>query len=143
MAFTLNVSGTHGLPGVAGADYSYFAALDGYHGIRGGDGLPGQPGTAAGVIKLQILTPESTARLPLNVVLEQPIDADVMIESEIITSDGETSRFNTIVKVDSDQVIQLLARGGDGGYGGNGGHGQDGGHGIRYLVLFRSFTFSF
>jgi hypothetical protein len=126
-----NVSGRDGNPGAAGIDRGFSIAAEGHHGRDGGNGSPGQNGTPAGTIKQQLLTPEKTALIPQNVLLAQPIEADVQIETELLFSSGEAHRVDTILNVDAGEMIWLRANGGSGGRGGDGGGGEQGGVGIR------------
>ena len=50
-------------------------------GADGGNGMPGQLGTAAGTITIQLLSPDSTARLPHNVVLPHPVDIYLAVKA--------------------------------------------------------------
>ena len=138
-----NVSGNNGLAGGGGYNRGYSKAFRGEHGLRGGHGSPGQRGTAAGTISMEISTPTSSSLLPINVVLPQPIDADVMINTSLVFPLGNLERMDTILKVDAGESICLLAAGGHGGHGGDGGDGQNGGDGIRCdlpLLFLRRFV---
>jgi hypothetical protein len=126
-----NVSGEDGAPGLAGVDWAYSTAQEGHHGRNGGHGRPGQDGTPAGTIAQQLLTPESTALIPQNVLLAQPVDADVQLATELVSSDGQARRVDTVLNVDAGEMIWLRANGGSGGRGGDGGGGEHGGVGIR------------
>jgi hypothetical protein len=123
-----DVSGRDGAPGAKGTDWSQSRP---HHGRSGGHGGPGQHGTPAGTIIQRILTPEITALIPQNVLLAQPVDAYVQIETELLTTDGGARRKDGILKVDAGEMIWLRATGGAGGRGGDGGPGEQGHVGIR------------
>jgi hypothetical protein len=129
-----DVSGKAGESGAAGIDLGYSTAAGGQNGRGGGHGSPGRAGAAAGIIALRLLTPESTALLPHNVVLPEPAQADVAVKGEFTFSDRTSQRMDTILNVDAKELIVLRARGGNGGQGGNGGGGEDGGVGIRCFL---------
>ena len=131
-----SVSGRDGSAGATGYGYGSSTAHVGHHGTSGGDGRAGEAGIPAGTITLQISSPEAVALLPHNVVLAQPLDADVMIECELVYPSGEAKRIDTILNVDSGEQIHMRAKGGDGGRGGDGGDGQNGGAGVPYAFLF-------
>jgi hypothetical protein len=130
-----NVSGSDGAAGSAGVDYGLSTAPAGTHGVRGGHGSPGQPGVAAGEITMQLASPTASALLPYNVVLAEPVDTDVTIQSQLIFSDRQTSQIDTIMNIEGGDYIGLRALGGSGGRGGDGGNGQNGGVGIRCLLI--------
>jgi hypothetical protein len=130
-----SVSGRDGSAGATGYGYGGSMAQVGQHGTSGSDGRAGEFGIPAGTITLQISSLEAAALLPHNVVLAQPLDADVMIEGELVYPSGEAQRIDTILKVDSGEQIHLRAKGGDGGRGGDGGNGQNGGAGVPYVFL--------
>jgi hypothetical protein len=68
-----NISGADGESGTRGKS----------RGLSGGHGTKGQRGTDAGNIKVRLTTPSTTADLPKNVVLPNPIDAKVKFDASI------------------------------------------------------------
>ena len=129
-----DVSGSHGSPGTSGESLGDSTANMGQHGVRGGRGTIGQRGVNAGTISMQLSTCMSTAEIPPNLVLPDPIDADVKVDASFVSPDGRLQKMDTVMKVNSGELIRLLALGGSGGNGGHGGHGQHGGKGFRYGV---------
>jgi hypothetical protein len=125
-----DVSGRKGTAGASGLTY-HGPLSDGQDGRDGGDGHPGHPGTPGGSILLQLSTPQSTARLPPNVVLSQPADADATIDIFMRWSTGRSEEMKTILEVIGGEWILLFAKGGDGGAGGDGSNGQKGARGAR------------
>ena len=134
-----DVSGGDGAPGTSGEDLGHSTALLGQHGVRGGRGTRGQRGTSAGTISVRLTTPTSTANIPKNVVLANPIDADVKLDASLVSNAGQLlQKLDTVLKINSGETMSFLALGGNGGRGGNGGDGQNGGEGLEYgtfLVL--------
>ena len=131
-----DVSGVDGASGISGVSYGGRADT-GCSGDSGGDGTDGHCGTSAGTISVRLTTP-TTADIPKNMVLTNPIDAAVQLGASIVSSAGSLQKMDTIMKVKSGELISFFTRGGHGGNGGHGGHGQHGGHGYRhgtFLVL--------
>ena len=131
---TFDVSGINGAPGISGSVGHSSTYADGQ---RGGDGTDGQCGTDAGTIAVRLTTPR-TANIPKNVVLPNPIDADVKLDASIVSTAGKLQKMDSILKINPRKSMCFLALGGHGGDGGNGGNGGHGGKGLRYgtfLVL--------
>ena len=129
-----DVSGGHGAPGTSGKDGG---SKSGY-GKRGGHGTSGQHGTSAGTISVRLTTPPTTANIPKNVVLANPIDADVKLSASIVCTAGQLQKMDTALKIKSGESMCFLAVGGNGGHGGHGGNGASGEKGSKYgafLVL--------
>ena len=134
-----DVSGAHGAPGTSGEDLGLTTAHLSQHGLRGGRGTIGQRGTPAGTISVQLATPTTTANIPKNIVLANPIDGDVKLDGSFVGTDGRLQKMDTVLKINSGESICLLARGGNGGDGGHGGNGQHGGKGFPYGAFFVRF----
>jgi hypothetical protein len=135
---SFDVSGVHGAPGISGYDLGLSTGPLGQHGQRGGHGTRGQHGTSAGTISVRLTTPKSTANIPKNVVLANPMDADVKLDASLVCADGQLQKMDTVLKIKSGETMSFLALGGNGGQGGHGGNGQHGGKGFEYgafLVL--------
>ena len=133
-----DVSGVDGVSGTSGWDFGGSTASRGQGGARGGHGTGGQHGTFAGTISVRLTTPTTTANIPKNVVLSNPIDVDVKLDASLVSTAGQLQKMDTVLKIKSGESISFLALGGNGGRGGNGGNGQNGGRGYRYgafLVL--------
>lgn len=137
-----DVSGVHGAPGPSGVDLGSTTAPIGNNGRRGGHGTQGYGGTPAGTISMRLATPISTADIPENVILANPNDADVKLKASIVYTTGQQHDMDTILKINSDESMSLLARGGNGGRGGDGGSGQNGGTGVRYGAFFIVLSFN-
>ena len=131
-----DVSGAHGAPGDSG--YSYTSTASRLVKSRtGGDGTDGQHGASAANISMRLATPLATA-IPKNVVLANPIDANVKLDANFVYTTGQLVKMDTILKIKSRETMCFHAVGGNGGRGGNGGNGQHGANGYRYgtfLVL--------
>ena len=127
-----DVSGVHGASGTSGEDLGQSTAPLSQHGLRGGRATIGQRGTPAGTISVQLATPTTTANIPENVVLANPIDADVKLDASFVCTTGRLQKMDTVLKINSGESMCLLASGGNGGHGGHGGHGQNGGKGFKY-----------
>jgi hypothetical protein len=87
---------------------------------------------------VRLTTPTTTANIPKNVVLANPIDADVKLDASFVCTAGRLQKMDTILKINSGESMCFLAAGGNGGHGGHGGDGQNGGKGFKYgafLVL--------
>jgi hypothetical protein len=127
-----DVPGIHGASGISG--YSHWHPPTGYgdYGQRGGNGTGGKDGSSAGTISVRLTTPTTTANIPENVVLPNPIDVDVKLDAYIAQAAGQLQKMDTVLKINSWESMSFLAVGGTGGNGGNGGNGQDGGTGYRY-----------
>ena len=97
--------------------------------MKGGDGTGGQDGTSADTISVRLTT---TANIPENVVLDNPIDVDVKLDAYIAQADGQLQKIDTALKINSSEWSSFLAVGGNGGQGSNGGNGQQGRKGVRY-----------
>ena len=136
-----DVSGVDGASGTSGWSYNS-AASRGSDGLSGGDGTDGQHGTSAGSIAVRLTTPTSTANIPKNVVLPNPIDAAVQLDASIVYSAGQLQKMDTILKINSEELMSFHALGGHGGNGGSGGNGQDGGKGYRYGAFLYSLSMS-
>ena len=134
-----DVSGFHGASGTSGEDHSYSTASRGQSGWSGGHGTGGQHGTSSGTISVRFTTPTTTANIPKNVVLANPIDVDVKLDAYIGAAD-KLQKMDNVLKIKSGESMSFLAWGGNGGHGGNGGNGQHGGKGYRYGV-FRVLSF--
>jgi hypothetical protein len=127
-------SGVHGAPGSSGEDPDDPMAPLGQDGQKGGHGTRGQPGKHGSNIQVRLSTPTTTANIPKNVVLPNPIDVDV----KLVYTAGRTEKLDNTLKIDSGESMSFLAMGGNGGNGGNGSKGQNGGKGKEYgafLVL--------
>ena len=140
-----DVSGAHGASGISGRSLGHSCAgsdgirLRGGDGQRGGDGTDGQCGASASTIDVQLTTPTTTADTPknLNVVLPNPINADVKVDASIRTA-GRLQKMDAVLKIKPEKLMCFFALGGNGGAGGAGGHGEHGGPGLKYgtfLVL--------
>ena len=132
-----NVSGVSGASGTSGRDFTLSKASTSDNGRSGGDGTDGECGTSAGTIAVRFTTPTTTANIPKNVVLPNPIDADVNLDASIVCN-GKLQKMDTILKINLGELMSFLTLGGHGGNGGNGGNGERGGKGYRYdafLVL--------
>ena len=130
-----DVSGIIGASGTSGRSLGDFTASG--DGQRGGHGTDGQCGTDAGTIAVRLTTPR-TANIPKNVILPNPIDADVKLNASMVSTAGQRQKIDTILKINPGKSMSFLALGGHGGDGGNGGDGEHGGMGYRYgtfLVL--------
>jgi hypothetical protein len=125
--------------------------VSGVHGTVSGDawgcsdGAEGQRGTNAGTIAVRLTTPTTTADIPKNVVLPNPIDVNVKLDASIVSTTGRQERMDTKLKINSGESMCFLALGGHGGNGGNGGNGERGLQGARYgaflvLSLVNEFT---
>ena len=126
-----DVSGVHGAPGISGE--GQFQAGNGTNDGRNGvHGTGGQDGTPAGTISVRLTTPTTTANIPENVVLANPIDVDVKLDAYIAQATGQLQKMDTVLKINSWESMSFAAVGGNGGNGGNGGHGQNGGKGYKY-----------
>jgi hypothetical protein len=137
-----DVSGVDGASGTSSKRHHSTAS----HGVRGlGDshGTDGQCGTSAGTIELRLTTPKTTANIPKNVVLANPIDVDVKLDGTIVYSDGRLQKMDTILKVNLGKTMRFRALGGHGGNGGDGGYGQHGGKGLRYGAFLTFFNIHF
>jgi len=121
-------SGVHGAPGTSRKDLGNSMAPLGQDGQKGGHGTRGQPGTHASNIQVRLSTPTTTANIPKNVVLANPIDVDV----KLVYTTGQMQKVDNTLKIDSGESMSFLAIGGNGGNGGNGGDGQNGGKGNEY-----------
>ena len=133
-----DVSGIHGAPSTSGKNFGHSTAHTSQHGLWGGHGANGQHGTSAGTISLRLTTPPTTANIPQNVVLANPIDADVKLDGSIVCTAGRLQNMHTVLKIRSGELMAFLAAGGNGAHGGNGGDGENGGKGFMYgafLVL--------
>ena len=126
-----DVSGVDGASGTSGTTY-YTTAPKGSSGLSGMDGTDGQSGTTAGTVAVRLTTPKTTANIPKNVVLANPIDADVKLEASIVCPAGRLQKLDTIMKINLGESMCFHALGGHGGNGGNGGNGQHGGDGYKY-----------
>ena len=126
-----DVSGVHGASGTSGQDYSNSTASRGRNGRSGDHGTGGQQGTSSGTISVRFTTPTTTANIPKNVVLANPIDVDVKLDAYIGAA-NKLQKMDTVLKIKSGESMSFLAWGGNGGHGGNGGNGQHGGRGRRY-----------
>jgi hypothetical protein len=129
------VPGIHGASGISGYSYAHSPDDYGGHGQRGGNGTGGQDGSSAGTISVRLTTPTTTANIPENVVLPNPIDVDVKVDAYIAQAAGQLQKMDTVLKINSWESMSFIAVGGDGG---NGGNGQDGGTGYRYGLPFYS-----
>ena len=130
-----DVSGVDGTSGTSGRDFTHSTAPG--DGRRGGDGTDGQCGTSAGTIAVRLTTPTTTANIPKNVILPNPIDTDVNLDASIVCK-GQLKKIDIILKINSEESMCFHALGGHGGNGGNGGNGERGGNGSGYdafLVL--------
>jgi len=128
-----DVSGGHGASGTSGKGGS-----SSRYGKSGDHGTSGQHGTSAGTISVRLTTPPTTAKIPKNVVLANPIDADVKLSASIVCTAGRLEKMDTALKIKSGESMCFLAVGGNGGHGGNGGNGGSGEAGHKYggfLVL--------
>ncbi|KAF8814527.1 hypothetical protein BYT27DRAFT_7206095 [Phlegmacium glaucopus] len=123
-----DVSGVTGASGTSGTSRGHSRASGG-DGLGGGHGTGGRCGTSAGTIAVRLTTPTTTANIPKNVVLPNPIDADVKLDASIVHTAGQLKKMDTILKIDSGGSMSFFTLGGHGGNGGNGGNGQHGGHG--------------
>ena len=128
-----DVSGAHGAPGISGEGYHSRAT---FNGRNGGHGTDGQHGTYASNISMRLATPLATT-VPKNVVLANPIDANVKIDAYFFHTTEQMEKMDTILKINPGGSMQFHALGGNGGCGGNGGNGQDGGNGVRYGAFSR------
>ena len=126
-----DVSGVHGASGISGKDRGHCVAHTTDDGLNGGNGTGGQDGTSAGTILVRLTTPTTTANIPKNVVLANPIDVDVMLDASTQAA-GQLQKMYTVVKINSWESMSFLAVGGNGGQGGNGGDGESGCPGYRY-----------
>ncbi|KAF8814509.1 hypothetical protein BYT27DRAFT_7206090 [Phlegmacium glaucopus] len=126
-----DVSGVNGASGTSGTSRGHSTASNGEDGLRGGHGTDGQPGTSAGTIAVRLTTPTTTVNIPKNVVLPNPIDADVKLDASIVRTAGQLQQMDTILKIGSGKLMSFFALGGHGGNGGDGGDGQHGGKGFR------------
>ena len=130
-----DVSGVDGASGISGKR-QYSTASCGKHGLKGSHGTDGQCGTSAGTIKVRLTTPPTTtANIPKNVVLANPIDADVNLDASIVCTAGRLQKIDTIMTINSEKLMHFRALGGHGGDGGDGGYGQHGGNGLEYGTL--------
>jgi len=127
-----DVSGIHGAPSTSGKNFGHSTARTSQHGLWGGHGANGQHGTSAGTISLRLTTPPTTANLPKNGVLANPIDADVKLDGSIVCTAGRLQNMHTVLKIKSGELMAFLAAGGNGAHGGSGGDGQNGGKGFMY-----------
>jgi hypothetical protein len=129
-----DVSGDDGAPGTSGRDYSNSTAAN--DGQNGGDGTDGQYGTSGGNISMRLATviplAVTTAIIPKNVVLANPIDAEVKLAAYFDSTGGRVQKMDTILKINAGQSLCFFALGGNGGPGGHGGNGQKGGKGAKY-----------
>jgi hypothetical protein len=133
-----DLSGVHGASGTSGKDFGHYWASKAGDGRSGGHGTSGQDGTSAGTISVRLTTPTITANIPKNVVLANPIDADVKLSASIVCTAGRLQKMDNVLRINSGESMCFLAEGGNGGHGGNGGNGGHGGSGYRYgafLVL--------
>jgi hypothetical protein len=136
-----DVSGVHGASGTSGQNGGNSKASRGLHGSSGGHGTGGQHGTYAGTISVRLTTPTTTANIPTNVVLANPIDMDVKLDAYIACAAGQLQKMDTVLKIKSGESMSFLALGGNGGHGGHGGNGQHGRSGKRYgAFLLLSFN---
>ena len=126
-----DVSGVDGASGISGPRY-HTTASRGSDGVSGMDGTDGQSGTTAGTVAVRLTTPITTANIPENVVLANPIDADVKLEASIVCPAGRLQKLDTIMKINLGGSMCFHALGGHGGRGGDGGYGQHGGKGYKY-----------
>ena len=133
-----DVSGVDGASGTSGNSRDHSTASGGQHGRSGGHGTDGQHGTSASNIAVQLTTPTTTANIPKNVVLANPIDVDVKLDTSIISTAGQLQKKDTILKINSGELMSFHALGGHGGNGGNGGNGQHGGKGYGYGAFLYS-----
>jgi hypothetical protein len=124
-----DISGVDGASGTSGRSLGHSKASTGGDGRNGGHGTDGQSGTSAGNIDVQFTTP-TTANIPKNLVLPNPIDADVKLDA-FIDWTGRVQRMDTILKIEAEKSMFFLALGGHGGNGGNGGNGEHGGNGYN------------
>ena len=138
-----DVSGVDGALGTSGKPEHQSTASHGVHGLWGSHATDGQSGTSAGTIELRLTTPTTTANIPKNVVLANPIHADVKLDGTIVYSDGRLQMMDTILKVKLGKTMTFRAVGGHGGDGGNGGYGQHGGKGLRYVSFLTFFNTHF
>ena len=133
-----DVSGVHGASGISDRSLGQTCvASDGSSrwGQRGGDGTDGQCGTSGGTIDVQLTTPKTTADTPKNVVLPNPINADVRVNASIVCAAGRLQKMDVVMKIKPENLMCFLALGGDGGAGGYGGHGEHGRPGFKYGTL--------
>ena len=129
-----DVSGADGASGISGNTY-HTTASRGRSGISGMNGTDGQSGTSAGTIAVRLTTPTTTANIPQNVVLANPIGADVRLEASIVCAAGQLRKMDTIMKVNLGESMCFYALGGQAGNGGHGGYGEHGGKGYKYGAL--------
>ena len=127
--------GASGESGQHGKDRKHSLNKYSQDGMRGGDGTGGQCGTSAGTISVRLITPKTTANIPENVILANPIDVEVKLHGSITKVSGQLQEVDTVLKIKSWESMSFLAVGGNGGRGGNGGNGQNGEKG------YRSFSF--
>lgn len=126
-----DVSGVHGASGTSGINRGRSTASYGSDGLSGGHGTDGQHGTSAGYIEVQLTIPKTTVDIPKNVVLPNPIDADVKLDSSAVCTAGRLQTMDKILKFSPGESISFLAWGGHGGNGGSGGNGEHGGMGLQ------------
>ena len=126
-----DVSGVNGASGTSGRSRGNSAAARGMDGRWGGHGAKGQNGTSAGNINVRLTIPTTTANIPKNEVLPNPIDADVKLDASMVCT-GRLQKMDTILRINSGESMCFHALGGHGGDGGNGGDGEHGGNGYRY-----------
>jgi hypothetical protein len=121
-----DVSGIHGASGNSGMSSSHLYSEYNYKSKVGGDGTNGQCGTSAGTITVRLTTPTTTADVPKNVVLPNPISADVKVDASIVCTAGRLQKLDAVLKIMPEKLMCFLAPGGDGGAGGDGGDGENG-----------------
>ena len=135
------VNGVDGAEGASGLDRGNSTASVGQDGERGGHGDKGKRGASAGEIAVRLTTP-TTANIPKNVVLANPIDADVQLNTAIVSANGHQIVEDKIWKFKPGDLMRFYARGGDGGNGGDGGDGEHGGNGFKYGAFLYSLSMS-
>lgn len=137
-----DVSGVDGASGISRKRH-HSTASRGVRGLDGSHATDGQCGTSAGTIDLRLATPTTTANIPRNVILANPIDTDVKLDGTIVYSDGRLQNMDSILNVDSGKTMRFRALGGRGGDGGSGGYGEHGGEGLRYGPFLTFFNIHF
>ena len=135
-----DVSGVNGASGTSGTSFDHCTASGGMDGRWGAHGAKGQNGTSAGNINVRLTTPTTTANLPKNKVLPNPIDVDVKLDAALVCT-GRLQKKDAILRIKSGESMCFHALGGHGGDGGDGGNGEHGGKGFRYGT-FLVFSFN-